>query len=58
MTLNSIKIDGAWMYLDYQQIYNIILDNGVRKFSSNMEGLVILQGIVSQKYIDNKFVLK
>ena len=58
-TLNYIiKLGGIWIYYDYQQPYNIILDNGVRKFSSDIKGLVILQGIVSQKYIDNKFVLK
>ena len=58
-TLNYIiKLGGIWIYYDYQQPYNIILDNGVRKFSSDIKGLEILQGIVSQKYIDNKFVLK
>ena len=59
LTLNYIiKLGGIWIYYDYQQPYNIILDNGVRKFSSDIKGLEILQGIVSQKYINNKFVLK
>ena len=58
-TLNHmIKVGGIWVYYDYQQPYDIILDNGVKKFSSDMEGLIILQGIVSQNYIDNKFGLK
>ena len=58
MTLNATKIGGFWVYYDYQQVYDIILDNDIVKFSSDMEGLVILQDIVSQNYIDNKFVLK
>ena len=57
-TLKNIKIGGIWLYYDYQQVYEIILDNGVVKFSSDCEGARILSEIVSSEYFNSKFVLK
>ena len=57
-TLEITKIGGLWLYYDYQQPYEIILHNGVKKFSSDSEGARILSNIVSTEYFNSKFVLK
>ena len=55
--LEMFRIGGIWIWYDYGELYTIILDKGVRKYSAGQTQRDLLARIVTPQWLEAKFKL-